>query len=118
MNLALGGREEHAREAAEGAAHLAERLQQYPIGRAATREAAGATASDPAEGAAALQEAAAEWEKLGHPLDAARCEELRGRRLAESDVEAAREALDAAAARYEELGVAHLAERARELVAS
>ncbi len=116
VNLALGGREEHAREAAEGAAHLAERLQQYPVGRAATREAAGVTASDPAEGAAALEEAAAAWEQLGHPLDAARCEELRGRRLAETDRQAAREALDSAAERYEQLGVAHLAERARELV--
>ena len=45
-----------------------------------------------------------------------RCEELRGRRLAEADPDAAREAFDAAARRYEELGVAHLAERARELV--
>ncbi|MDQ2940009.1 MAG: hypothetical protein M3R23_05715 [Actinomycetota bacterium] len=118
MNLALGGREEHAREAAEGAAHLAERLQQYPVGRAATREAAGVTASDPTEGAAALEEAGAAWEQLGHPLDAARCEELRGRRLAEDDPDAAREAFDSAAQRYEQLGVAHLAERARELVAS
>ncbi len=117
VNLALAGREEHAREAAEGAAHLAERLQQYPIGSPATREAAGATASDPAEGAAALAEAAVEWEKLGHPLDAARCEELRGRRLAETDRDAARDALDSAAQRYEQLGVTHLAERARELVA-
>jgi adenylate cyclase len=116
VNLALGGREEHAREAAEGAAHLAERLQQYPVGRAATKEAAGVTAADPSEGAAALREAGAAWEELGHPLDAARCEELRGRRLAAVDPDAAHEALDAAAARYEDLGVAHLAERARELV--
>jgi predicted ATPase/class 3 adenylate cyclase len=116
VNLALGGREDHAREAAEGAEHLAERLQQYPVGRAATREAAGVTAGDPAEGAAALQEAGAAWEQLGHPLDAARCEELRGRRLAEVDPESARAAFDAAARRYEELEVAHLAERARELV--
>jgi len=118
VNLALGGREEHAREAAEGAAHLAERLQQYPVGRAATREAAGVTATDPAEGAAALEEAGTAWEELGHPLDAARCEELRGRRLAEDDPDAARKAFDSAAQRYEQLGVGHLAERARELVAS
>jgi class 3 adenylate cyclase/predicted ATPase len=118
VNLALGGREEAAREAAEGAAHLAERLQQYPVGQAATREAAGVTAADPTEGAAALQEAGAAWEKLGHPIAAARCEELRGRRIAETDPDAAREPLDSAARRYEELGVTHLAERAREMVAS
>jgi tetratricopeptide (TPR) repeat protein len=117
VNLALGGREEHAREAAEGAAHLAERLQQYPIGRAATREAQGVTASDSTEGSKALTEAAEEWKRLGHPLDAARCHELRGRRLSESDHEAARKAFDEAAALYEELGVTHLAERARDLVA-
>jgi predicted ATPase len=117
VNLALGGREEHAREAAEGAAHLAERLQQYPIGRAATREAQGVTASDSAEGSKALTEAAEEWKRLGHPLDAARCHELRGRRLSESDHEAARKAFDEAATLYEELGVTHLAERARDLVA-
>jgi adenylate cyclase len=117
VNLALGGRAEPAREAAEGAAHLAERLQQYPIGRAATTEAEGVTAEDDERGAAALKEAAAAWEELGHPIDAARCEELRGRRLVSSDPEAARKALDTAARRYEELGIAHLAERARELVA-
>jgi class 3 adenylate cyclase/tetratricopeptide (TPR) repeat protein len=118
VNLALGGREEHARESAEGAAHLAERLQQYPVGRAATMEAAGVTASEPAEGAAALEEAATAWAELGHPLDAARCQELRGRRLAEADPDAGREALDSAAQSYEELGVGHLAARARELIHS
>ncbi len=118
VNLALGGRADAAREAAEGAAHLAERLQQYPVGQAATQEAAGMTAEDPAEGAAALEQAGADWERLGHPLDRARCDEARGRLLAESDPDAAQEALDAAARRYEELGVAHLAERARQLVAS
>ncbi len=118
VNLALGGREEHAREAAEGAAHLAERLQQYPVGRAATKEAEGATAGDPLEGAAALEEAAGAWLELGHPIDAARCEELRGRRLTETDSDAAREALAAAAEAYERLGVNHLARRARELVVS
>jgi predicted ATPase/class 3 adenylate cyclase len=118
VNLALGGREEAAREAAEGAAHLAERLQHYPVGRAATKEAAGATATDATQGAAALEEARAAWEALGRPLDAARCELLRGRLLTAHDDSAAQEALDSAAQRYEELGVAHLAQRARELVAS
>ncbi|MEK6277113.1 MAG: adenylate/guanylate cyclase domain-containing protein, partial [Actinomycetota bacterium] len=118
VNLALGGREKQAREAAEGAAHLAERLQHYPVGRAATKEAGGATASDPLEGAETLAEARVAWEELDRPLDAARCELLRGRVLAGHDADAAREALDSAAERYEQLGIAHLAERARELVVS
>ena len=118
VNLALGGRAERAREAAEDAANLAERLQQYPVGRAAASEAAGATEPDPAQAATALEQAGATWARLGHPVPAARCEELRGRRLADHDPDASRAALDAAARRYEELGVAHLAERARELVPS
>ena len=56
-------------------------------------------------------------EELGRPLDAAWCHLLRGNRLRNSDAEAASEALEAAAASFERLGVAHLAERARELVA-
>jgi tetratricopeptide (TPR) repeat protein len=118
VNLALGGRAEHAREAAEDAGQLAERLQQYPVGRAAAMEAEGVTANDPAEGASVLEQAREAWSELGHPIDAARCDELRGRRLADEDPDAAREALDSAASRYEELGVQHLAARARELVAS
>jgi class 3 adenylate cyclase/tetratricopeptide (TPR) repeat protein len=119
VNLALGGREKQAREAAEGAAHLAERLQHYPVGRAATMEAGGATAPDPAEGANTLAEARGAWEELDRPLDAARCELLRGRiLLAGDDRDAAREVLDSAAQRFEQLGIGHLAEQARELVVS
>jgi tetratricopeptide (TPR) repeat protein len=118
VNLALGGRAERAREAAEDAANLAERLQQYPVGRAAAQEAAGATEPDPAKAATALDEAAASWEELGHPLEAVRCVEMRGRRIAETEPEASRAALDEAAKRYEDLGIPHLAERARELVTS
>src|SRR5207247_716250 len=87
VNLWLSGRHEQAREAAEGAAHLAERLH-YPVGKAATLEASGTTSPDPAAGAAELSEAEASWEKLGRPLDAARCELLRGRVLAGSDEDA------------------------------
>ena len=96
----------------------------WPSGCSSTRSAArrparppGRRRAIPPRGRRRLRRRAVEWEKLGHPLDAARCEELRGRRLAETDRDAAREALDSAAQRYEQLGVTHLAERARELVA-
>jgi class 3 adenylate cyclase/predicted ATPase len=116
VTLALGERPEAAREAADEAERLAGRLH-YPVGDAYTAEARGATDPDPAAGAAALADAGAAWSELGLPLDAARCELLRGNRLRDSDAEAASETLDAAAASFERLGVAHLAERARELVA-
>jgi class 3 adenylate cyclase/tetratricopeptide (TPR) repeat protein len=113
--LALGDRADAAREAAEESERLAERLH-YPVGDAHTTEARGASDPDPATGAAALAEARDAWSALGLPLDAARCELLRGGRLRDSDPEASRESLDAAARAFERLGVAHLAGRARELV--
>jgi class 3 adenylate cyclase/tetratricopeptide (TPR) repeat protein len=113
--LALGGRDDAAREAAEEAERLAERLH-YPVGRAFTTEARGATDPDPAAGAEALAEARESWSEIGRPLDSARCELLRGDRLRDSDPDAAGDALEAAAAAFEELGVTHLAERARERV--
>ena len=116
MTLALGERPDAAREAAEEAERLAGRLH-YPVGDAYTAEARGATDADPAAGAAALADAGEAWSELGLPLDAARCELLRGNRLRDSDAEAASEALEAAASSFERLGVPHLAERARELVA-
>jgi len=116
VTLALGGRADAAREAAEEAERLSDRLH-YPVGEAHTAEARGATDPDSAAGVAALAAARDAWSELGLPLDAARCELLRGNRLRDSDPEAASEALDAAAASFERLGVAHLAERARELVA-
>jgi class 3 adenylate cyclase/tetratricopeptide (TPR) repeat protein len=117
VTLALGGRLEQARESAEEAEHLAERLH-YPVGEASTKEGRGATAEDAAAGAEALTEAAATWEKLGRPLDAARCGLLRGWVLRDADPASAAAGLEEAAAAYEELGVAHLAGQARELVAS
>ena len=75
VNLALWGKAEAAREVAEEAAGLAERLR-YPIGRAASLEARGATAADPAEGERLLSEARQAWEALGRPVDAERCETL------------------------------------------
>ena len=115
--LALAGRDEQARESAAEAEGLAERLH-YPIGRAAALEARGATAPDPAEGAATLAEAAVAWTELERPLEAARCSLLGGFRLRETDPSAAAELLGAAAQECERLGVEHLAERARELAPS
>ena len=69
-----------------------------------------------AAGAEALAEARDAWLELGRPLDAARCVLLRGTRLRDVNAEAAATALRGAAATFEELGVRHLAERARELV--
>jgi adenylate cyclase len=112
--LALAGRSEPAREAAEEAARLAERLR-YPVGKAASLEAKGATDPDPVAAAAALLEAGSAWLELERPLDAARCDFLRGQRLGESDPKAARQAMQVLAATAEELGVWHLAARARSL---
>ena len=63
---------------------LADRLR-YPVGKAASLEARGAVAADPAEASAALTEARDAWQALGRPLDAARCDYLRGRLLRDSD---------------------------------
>jgi hypothetical protein len=115
VTMALGGRLEGAREAAEEADHLAERLR-YPVGQAATAEARGATMQQPHRGAETLAAARDAWLELGRPLDAARCVLLRGTRLRDVNAEAAATALRGAAVTFEELGVRHLAERARELV--
>jgi class 3 adenylate cyclase/tetratricopeptide (TPR) repeat protein len=115
VTLALGGRLEQAREAAEEAEHLAERLH-YPVGQASTAEARGATDADASAGATALAEAAKTWAGLGRPLDEARCQLLRGARLSEASDPDAEATLDAAAETFGKLGVPHLAQRARELV--
>jgi class 3 adenylate cyclase/tetratricopeptide (TPR) repeat protein/ribosomal protein L40E len=115
VTMALGGRIEGGREAAEEAVHLAERLR-YPVGEAATLEARGATAPLATAGAEVLAEARDAWLELGRPLDAARCVLLRGTRLRDANAEAAAAALAGASVTFEELGVRHLAQRARELV--
>ena len=71
VNLALAGKQANAAEVAEEAASLAERLR-YPVGRAASLEARGATAADPDEREALLAEARDAWAELGRPLDAER----------------------------------------------
>jgi class 3 adenylate cyclase/tetratricopeptide (TPR) repeat protein/ribosomal protein L40E len=113
--LALQGRTDQARAAAEEADRLAGRLH-YPVGDAAKAEAAGACAEDPAAAEELMEEARRRWRELGRPLDAARCLLVRGRLLAESDPETAAGVLAEAAKEYEALDVPALATRARELV--
>ncbi|TMK74058.1 MAG: hypothetical protein E6G48_04270 [Actinobacteria bacterium] len=115
VNLALAGRADAAGEAADEAERLADRLR-YPVGKAASLEARGAVAADSDESSAALTEARAAWQALGRPLDAARCDYLRGRLLRDSNPKEAREALERAAAEAEAYGVHHLAELALKLL--
>jgi tetratricopeptide (TPR) repeat protein len=113
VTLALAGRDVQAREAAEEAVTLSERLH-YPTGRAAALEADGATAPD-GTGAEALRQARAHWTDLGRPLDAARCSMLLGRALRVADPPAAPAAFEAAREEWERLGVAHQVERVGEM---
>jgi tetratricopeptide (TPR) repeat protein len=109
----IAGTPERAIEAAEQAAELAERVH-YPVGQAAALEATGGVGALP--GALDdLREARAAWQRLQRPLEAARCELLLGQRLLEHDRAAGAASLERAAGEYDELGVAHLAARAREL---
>jgi class 3 adenylate cyclase/tetratricopeptide (TPR) repeat protein len=117
LTLMLAGRADAAREAAEEAERLAERLR-YPVGKAAALEAAGASNPDHVAGAASLVEARQAWLDLGRPLDAARCEYIRGLVLTHAgDTEEGAGALATAADEAERYGVAHLAELARSSVA-
>jgi class 3 adenylate cyclase/predicted ATPase len=111
--LALAGRTEQARAAAEEAERLASRLH-YPVGEAAMAEAAGASSDDSATAAERMEQAREKWLELGRPLDAARCLTVRGRLLANSDAGEASALLDEAAAEYERLGAPALAVRARD----
>ena len=113
--LALAGDDDLAAEAADQAATLAERVH-YPLGEAAVLEARGMTSELP-EALELLAQGRAAWTQLGRPLDSARCELLLGQRAQQADPGAGGEALAAAAAAYERLGVGHLARRARELMA-
>ena len=117
ITLALAGRAEAAREAAEEATRLAERLR-YPVGKAASLEASGASAADADAADADLAAARDAWLELGRPLDASRAEYLRGRLLLDADPDAARHALTAAADSASEYGVEHLAHLARSLTPS
>jgi tetratricopeptide (TPR) repeat protein len=112
--LATAGEDALAREAAEQAVALAERVH-YPLGEAAVLEARGMTSELP-EALELLEQGGAAWAQLGRPLDAARCQLLLGQRAHEADLAGGDEALMSAAAAYERLGVEHLAARARYLV--
>ncbi|MEO8091082.1 MAG: adenylate/guanylate cyclase domain-containing protein [bacterium] len=112
ITLMRAGRADAAREAAEEAERLAERLR-YPVGKAASLEAAGAVADDHAAGAEALTAARAAWLELDRPLDAARCEYIRGLLLQDQDPASAAEALERAADEAERYGIGYLAGLAR-----
>ena len=115
LNLMLAGRGDAAREAAEEAERLAERLR-YPVGQGRRARGGGRrrTPTMRRAGAAALEEARAAWLELGRPLDAARCEYIRGIVLAhDGDERRGREALELAAEEAERYGVDHLARLAR-----
>jgi hypothetical protein len=88
-----------------------------PVGQACALEAEGVVA-EPAEAIEALGQAREAWQRLGRRLEMARCDLLLGRRLIEQDPDAAAEVLARAADAYDELGVSHLAERSRALVAA
>jgi tetratricopeptide (TPR) repeat protein len=105
VTLVLAGKPEAARESADEAERLAGRLP-YPVAEAASLEAGGIAAADPAAGIERLLAARDAWRALGRPLDAARCEFLSGTAFGDDG------ALERAAAAYSELGVAHMAERA------
>jgi predicted ATPase/class 3 adenylate cyclase len=112
----LAGQHEKASEAAQEAIELSERVR-YPVAEAAAIEAAGVVG--PMPGAVAdLQRAREAWQELGRPLEAARCGLLLGQRLLETDREGAIVSLENTASEYDELGVSHLAARARELAGS
>ncbi len=113
---ALAGEHALAREAAEQATLLVERVH-YPLAEATVLEARGVT-GELADAPDLLARAGAAWARLGRPLDAARCELLLGQRLHDSDPAAAGEALAAAAAAYERVEVRHLATLAREVMAA
>jgi class 3 adenylate cyclase/tetratricopeptide (TPR) repeat protein len=109
----LGGRHEEAGAAAREAIRLSERAR-YPVGEASAIEAAGIVGPLP-DALAELKRAREAWQGLRRPLEAARCELLLGQRLLEEDRDAGVASLQRAAGEYDELGVAHLAARAREL---
>jgi class 3 adenylate cyclase/tetratricopeptide (TPR) repeat protein len=111
--LAQAGDLARAREAAQRAAALAERIHD-PVGGAAVLQARGMTSELP-EAIELLGRGRTAWQQLGRPLEAARCEALLGERLLEQDRAAAEAALSGAASAYDRYGVEHLADRARQM---
>jgi class 3 adenylate cyclase/predicted ATPase/ribosomal protein L40E len=115
ITLKISGKNDQAREAAEEAGHLAERLH-YPVGEAAALEALATTVGDTEECRRKMQEARDLWHGLGRPLDVAICDLLLGHLLAHAEEPDADAMLDKAASEFERLGVDHLARWARALV--
>jgi adenylate cyclase len=114
--LALAHRSQAAKEAAAMAAQMAERMH-YPVGRAAALEARGVAEDDPAAGAELLAAAEEAWRALDRPLEATRAHLLAGQLLLGHDDDRAQELLEEAATQSDELGVPHLAEKARAVAA-
>ncbi|MFL5823347.1 MAG: ATP-binding protein [Solirubrobacteraceae bacterium] len=110
------GRPEQADEAATQATRLADRVH-YPVGDAAALEATGAVAPT-AESCEMLGHAAEAWERLGRPLDSARCQALLGLRMRELDQADGVRELEGAIESYQRLGVQHRADRVREQASS
>ncbi len=111
----LAGNAQAAEEAADAAAGASQRVHD-PAGKAAALEAQGLVGELPGA-LEQLRASRAEWQRLGRPLEMARCDMQIGRRQLDAGDEDAPRTLLGAAALYEELGVAHLAERARERAA-
>lgn len=116
LTRTLTGACDLAREASTRASEISQRVHD-PAGEAAALEAAGIVGELP-QALEHLRSGRAGWERLGRPLDVARCELLTGRRLAETKSEDALAVLKRASELYEKLGVEHLAARARQLEAT
>jgi hypothetical protein len=85
-----------------------------PVSEAARCEAQGLV-EDLDEGLGLLEQAQQRWERLGRPLDGARCLARRAERLLERDEAGAQALGEAAAGMFEQLEVVHMATRPREL---
>jgi tetratricopeptide (TPR) repeat protein len=109
---AMSGRDEQAREAAEEAVELAERLH-YPVGSAAALQADGFTSGDLDK----LRHARRAWLDIGRPLDAARVRLMAGRLARQSGSDKANKMLEEAAQDFDKLSVPQMAQHARELLA-
>ena len=88
LTLMQAGRTEAATEAAEEASRLAERLR-YPVGKAAASRPRAPSTPTMKPGRCSWPRRASAWLELGRPLDAARCEYIRGLVLAHDGEDAA-----------------------------
>ena len=115
VTLALAGRDEQAREAAEEAERLAGRLH-YPVGKAASLEAAARAPRTPSAADADWPRRATPGTSSGARSTPPAAEYLRGRLLLDADPDAARARADGGRRRRpREYGVEYLAHLARSL---